>query len=256
MSISRVTLSAAALLTAGFPAIACHPAGAPPAAPEPAPYSGDDGGGAQEGDPPLQPDEGPVEPMSSTPSSDSAGPGGDSTERDPPPAEDGTSAAPPPIDVGTTWSASGWMGCGEFGEPFVNFTQNWRTNPKSPPACIKIRTEPCPGKPADKRSFAGIYWLYRPNDWHKGADLTGYSKLTFWARGETGTEMVEFKIGGQDDSDTRTIGETPLEKAWKQYAIDLSGMDLKHIAGGFAWVTSMKNNPSGATFYLDDVRIE
>jgi hypothetical protein len=148
------------------------------------------------------------------------------------------------------WSPSGWMGCGELGEKHVNFTRNWRTNSHTEPTSIKVVYKPC------SKGWAGIYWLNRPDDWKTGADLTGYTKLTLWARGETGTEMVEFKFGTEKDSGTGTTGDVSLTREWKPYAIPLTGVDLSRIAGGFAWVASNKNNPSGLTFYVDDVVYE
>mgnify|MGYP001585473654 CR=1 FL=1 len=44
-----------------------------------------------------------------------------------------------------------------------------------------------------------------------------------------------------------------LTKDWKDYEIDLTGLDLSYIIGGFVWAAKADDNPEGAVFYLDDV---
>ena len=112
--------------------------------------------------------------------------------------------------------------------------------------------------------WAGVYWQNPANNWgdrQGGYDLTGATKLTFWARGENGGERIEeFKIGGLTgtyaDSDIAGIGPVLLTAEWKQYEIDLRGKDISYISGGFCWATNLDVNPGGATFYLDDIRYE
>lgn len=112
--------------------------------------------------------------------------------------------------------------------------------------------------------WAGMYWQNPPNNWGTrpgGYDLTGATKLTFWARGEKGGERIEeFKLGGitgeYADTDVAGIGPVVLTTEWQQYTIDLTDKDLTSISGGFCWATNLDVNPDGATFYLDDIRYE
>ena len=113
--------------------------------------------------------------------------------------------------------------------------------------------------------WAGLYWQNPPYNWgYKkggGLDLTGAAKLTFWARGEHGGEVIEtFQVGGIrgafKDSDTASIGPVVLTTEWKKYEIDLQGKDLSRISGGFCWTTNLDVNPNGAIFYLDDIWFE
>jgi len=112
--------------------------------------------------------------------------------------------------------------------------------------------------------WAGVFWQDPPNNWGEkngGFDLTGAGKLTFWARGAKGGEVIkEFKVGGikgnYADSDEITMGPVTLDKTWKQYAIGLKERDLTAISGGFCWATDLDSNPDGLTFYLDDIRFE
>jgi hypothetical protein len=90
--------------------------------------------------------------------------------------------------------------------------------------------------------------------------LAGATTLTFWARGEKGGEQVEFFLAGvggpygdsaprRPDAGTRTT----LTQAWQRYSIDLTGMNLSYVIGGFGWLADTLHNPDGATFYLDEV---
>lgn len=116
------------------------------------------------------------------------------------------------------------------------------------------------------RKWAGVYWQNPPDNWGDrkgGYDLTGATRLSFWARGEMGGERIEeFRVGGlgstamYPDSDAAFIGPVLLTSAWKQYVIDLRGKDLSSISGGFAWVANVDANLHHCTFYLDDIRFE
>ena len=104
-----------------------------------------------------------------------------------------------------------------------------------------------------------------------GFNLTGAKRLTFWARGKEGGEKVDFfafgvgrdPITGEpiapypDSSPEKSLGYITLTKEWKQYTLDLTGVDLSYVLGGFGWVTNApKNNDKTITFYLDDIRYE
>ena len=158
---------------------------------------------------------------------------------------------------GNHYISSGWMG--DYGD--LSYNDSYGENPHSGTSCIKIVYRPDVSQGA---RWAGIYWQSPANNWGErkgGYDITGATKLTFWARGEIGGERIEeFKIGGisgaYPDSDTATIGPIVLTKEWKQYEIDLTGKDLSYISGGFCWSTNLDVNPDGCTFYFDDIRYE
>ncbi|MCB4756047.1 MAG: hypothetical protein LHV69_03290 [Elusimicrobia bacterium] len=120
--------------------------------------------------------------------------------------------------------------------------------------------------PKGSEGWAGIFWLTPPNNWGtvKGAgyDLSQAKRLTFWVRGEKGGEIItEVKLGGiaggpYPDSDMASLGPLELSTDWDQYAIDLSGKDLRHIIAGFAFVVRRADNPRGAVFYFDEIVFE
>ena len=152
---------------------------------------------------------------------------------------------------------SGWMG----DTADVTFDDVWQENPNSGKTCVKITYS---SNASGGNRWAGLYWQNPANNWGKkkgGFDLTGATKLTFWARGEKGGERIEeFKMGGitgdYPDSDASGINGVILTKEWKQYTIDLGGKDLSYVSGGFCWATNLDVNPEGCTFYLDDIIYE
>lgn len=114
-------------------------------------------------------------------------------------------------------------------------------------------------------AWSGLYWLEPANNWGDkgfGFNLTGAERLSFWARGETGNEVInDFLVGGVhgrdiEDSDTISTGPIQLTTEWTQYVIDLEGADLSNIIGGFAFTVSKGNNPTGCVFYLDHIVFE
>jgi hypothetical protein len=152
---------------------------------------------------------------------------------------------------------SGWMG--DYGDLRVNVKDV--TNPHSLPSNIKISYT---AKGKNGAGWAGVYWQQPANNWgtaNAGYNLTGAKRLTFWARGGKGNEVInEFKVGGIQgeyaDTDVAGIGPVKLTTAWKQYTIDLTGKDLSRIAGGFCWAASADENPDGFDIFLDDIMFE
>ena len=166
------------------------------------------------------------------------------------------------VDIQTLFTPSGWMGDGEYGRKYIDFSGSDTTAPHSPPSSAKVTYTFGPSR------WAGIYWQNEPDNWgdKPGANYSGkkMSKLTFWARGETGNEVVEFKSGGIDNSTKKyrdsfvvTIGRQSLTKKWKQYEINLSTANLNSVIGAFCWVASADyNSGKQMTFYLDDIVLQ
>ena len=162
------------------------------------------------------------------------------------------------VNVQDAFFPSGWMG--DWGDIILDDAST--DNPHSEPTCIKITYS---AVKSQGEGWAGIYWQYPDKNWGdkpEGQDLTGVTKLTFWARGEKGGEKAEFKVGGITGKYPDSIrppvstGIIVLSDKWQQYTIDLAGKDLSHVIGGFCWVTNKNQNPQGCTIYLDDIRYE
>jgi hypothetical protein len=158
---------------------------------------------------------------------------------------------------------------GRMGPPLsaVSVNYNWNSSdcyPRS--ACIKNSFE------AIGHNWGGIYWQYPENNWGTvpivGRDLSGFTQIVFWAKGQGGGEKIEFFALGigrdrssgnpitpyPDSSPVVTIGFQTLSAEWVQYRIDLRGKDLSYVVGGFGWVTNSSANPQGAEFFLDAIK--
>lgn len=162
-----------------------------------------------------------------------------------------------PVDVIADFVFAGWMG-----DQSITLDDGCTENPHSPPTCVKITYRP------GGQGWAGIYAQYNvqgPGNWgdRPGKNLTGYTKLVWYAKGETGNEMVEFKAGGIDasgkqyrDSFEVTKGTVRLNTNWTRYELDLTNYDLSSVIGGFCWVATARSNPNGLTFYVDSITYE
>jgi len=155
---------------------------------------------------------------------------------------------------------SGWMPATAARDLKVNI--NSKETPLSGDTCIRFEYSNKSGT-----RWAGVYWQNPANNWGTvpgaGYDLRGATKITFWARGEKGGEVInEFKMGGiasgeYIDTDSASAGPIQLSKDWKKYEIDLRGKDLSYIIGGFGWATNIDvNDPNGIVFYVDEIKYE
>lgn len=157
---------------------------------------------------------------------------------------------------------SGWMG----GTSSISYDGNWTKDYHDGTSCIKITFT------AYGNNWAGIYWQNPENNWGThtagGYDLSGATKITFWAKGEKGGEQIEFFAGGigwntdtgekekqyPDSFPKTSIDYQELTNFWKEYTIPLTSQDLNYVIGGFGWVTNSTKNPNGATFFLDNIK--
>lgn len=160
-------------------------------------------------------------------------------------------------DLANHYIPSGYMG--DYSA--IKMDQYWAGDPHRRATCIKVVYS---GAAPEGAGWAGVYWLDPVDNWGTvpgptGYDLSQATKLTFWVRGQTGVEHIQFLAGGivgaHGDS-LQPAAKTPvitLPTTWQQVTIPLAKANLTHIIGGFGWVASAQDNPAGATFYLDDI---
>ncbi|MBU1999146.1 MAG: hypothetical protein ABIG46_06615 [Candidatus Omnitrophota bacterium] len=153
---------------------------------------------------------------------------------------------------------SGWMG--DYSD--VKLNDQSADNPHSGASCIQFSYS---AKRSQGNGWVGVYWQNPANNWGNkkgGFDLTGMTKLTFWARGAKGGEIIQkFLVGGINkgtypDTTSVEMGPVELTNTWKQYTVNLAGKDLSYINGAFSWSTTADLNSEGCTFYLDDIKFE
>ncbi len=159
------------------------------------------------------------------------------------------------------YAPSGWMG--DYGD--VKMNDQSTEDPHSGSTCIEFEYT---AKRSQGKEWVGVYWQNPANNWGSkkgGYDLTGMTKLTFWARGAKGGEVIEkVKVGGigiepkntYPDSVDAQMGPIELTDVWKQYTINLAGKDLSCVSGGFSWITTADLNLEGAKFFIDDIKFE
>ena len=127
---------------------------------------------------------------------------------------------------------SGWMG--DYGD--IKLNDQSTDNPHSGKTSMQFAYS---GKKSQGQGWAGVWWQNPANNWGSkkgGFDLTGMTKLTFWARGAKGGEAIQkFMMGGIKGTYADSVNiESPgieLTDAWKQYTINLAGKDLSYISG-------------------------
>ncbi len=158
---------------------------------------------------------------------------------------------------GNHYIPSGYMG--DYND--VRLNEEYTENVKEGKTCIQVIYT---ADKSQKKGWVGVYWQNPANNWgtkQGGYDLSAMNKLTFWARGEYGDEIIaKFIVGGIKGSyaDTTEVdfGPVQLSDEWQQYTINLVGKDLSYISGGFAFILQAGQNPDGCTFYLDDIKLE
>lgn len=162
-----------------------------------------------------------------------------------------------PFELETQFYPSGWMGDGEFGTKYLFFRREWSTVDGKNVIVIRIEYHQGP------KGWAGIYWQYPDKNWGKkpGKSLLGAKRISFYAKGERGGEIVEFKSGGiagdrYQDSFEKSLGKQRLSNTWTKYVIDLSKEDLSSVIGVFAWVAAGSDNSGHVITYIANLIVE
>jgi hypothetical protein len=150
------------------------------------------------------------------------------------------------------YAPSGWIGNTDA----IRIAPDDTSNPKS--GRFALRCEYVAGE-----GFGGIVWQSPANDWGDlpgGFDLRSAKRLTFWARGASGGETVDFSAGvlppekAFGDSARVELKSVRLTRDWKQYTIDLAGNDMSRIKTGFGWSTAGRGEAT--VFFLDQIQYE
>jgi exo-beta-1,3-glucanase (GH17 family) len=149
----------------------------------------------------------------------------------------------------------------------ISLTECWLQNPHSGSTSIRIEYH------HDSAFYGGgVYWVDPAESWGDrpgGIDLTGVTRLTFWARSDTPGVPVRFLVGGVgykawDGASlcSQPTGSYPdsvcpkieqvftLGSDWQQYVINLFFIprDYRRTVGGFGFYASQN-----VILYLDDI---
>jgi len=152
---------------------------------------------------------------------------------------------------------SGWMG--QYGGSSLSIDKKCTTDPYEGYYCLKFEkdnTETWAGcwvQQLGADPSEAVRWSYGEGI---GANLTGATKLTFWAKCDT-TTTINFGYGygspnDPDDSSAVDLNNQSVGTEWTKYEISLSGKDMTHINGLFYFSTSATT----MTLYLDNIQYE
>ena len=131
-----------------------------------------------------------------------------------------------------------------------------KDNPHSGTSCIKIVYN-------TGGAWGGIAWMNPAGNWagaKGGFNLKGATKLTFWARTDTGGEKFGIGYGGMVDAShdyfdsSKGSQDFTVTKDWAQYTLDLTGKNMDHIVAGLVTVWGGPGHPFN--LYLDDIQYE
>lgn len=163
------------------------------------------------------------------------------------------------VGLDTWFAPAGWMGDAQVGRKYVQVDNASQDNPHSAPTCYKWTYRP------GELGWAAVGWQFPEGNFgnQPGRDLTGFSKVTVWLRGERGNEMLVLKAGGHTSPSAKYPASfealpvsATLSREWQKFEVRLSGK-LSNIPCGFVWVATRQDNPSGpVVFYLDDLQVE
>jgi hypothetical protein len=163
-----------------------------------------------------------------------------------------------PFYLETQFIPSGWMGDGEQRTTFISLSSVKVDFNGTEKVVTKFEYRPGP------KGWGGIYWQYPDGNWgdQPGKSLIGAKEIAFWARGENGGEIVEFKAGGvsgkrYEDTFDVSLGKVELSKDWQEFAINLSNQDLSNVIGAFASIIAAGDNGSqNVTIYIADLQVK
>ena len=127
------------------------------------------------------------------------------------------------------------------------------TSPKFGSECIKVEFS---GTKSNDSLHSIVWQQAKPV---AAYDLTGATKLTFWARGVLSGEKLKFGIGSPDalkkDASTakKEMGFS-LGNVWTKYEMDLSNLDLRRVEDAFYMTIVDADRPM--TCYIDGITFE
>jgi hypothetical protein len=152
-----------------------------------------------------------------------------------------------------TYSSTGRMG----NKGALQLDESWNTEPHSGTTCIYVRY-------SDSGDWVTAAWQHPAQNWGEvagGFDLSKARKLTFWAKGESGGEKVNFMVGMEQsqnavsrDSLRTSTGVIRLKKEWKKYTIPIEEFDRSRLITGFLFGIEGQGKP--VVFCLDDIQFE
>lgn len=154
-----------------------------------------------------------------------------------------------PLTVDDWFAAGGYMGDGEQPGAVVDDEECAATRPGGGRGlCHRFTWDPATA------GWAGVYWQHPEGNWGAMPGLpapTGATRVTFYAWGAQGGEVVSFMVGMADPDGFEVKQDVVLTATPAQYTLDLSDAVYDRVIGGFGWVSEGSAVP--VEFYVDDI---
>lgn len=180
-----------------------------------------------------------------------------------------------PVVVDAVFAASGFEGAGQYAPASTLLTPHAagdsatcdgrRASASARGNCHSFTFEPSLNTVMPSVGWTAVLWQYPASNWGALPGLNmapGATKVSFYARGKNGGEMVTFGAGNDNVNKTTpnaTFGDTfavqqalTLTTDWQQYSLPLDaqpyGSGGNGVLGGFSVAVA-----AAGTFYIDDI---
>jgi hypothetical protein len=170
---------------------------------------------------------------------------------------------PLPVTISEHYIPGGYMGDGASSPTtiMISLTNCRQPRPRDATGdCYRTTYMPA------AQGWAGIYWQYPERNWGTSPGKlieAGATKVTFYAAGLNGGEVLEFLAGGIDDprfpyrDSFKVTKKLTLTTTLTRYEIDISGRTYDPgVIGAFAWTFDTRGSRAPMEFYLDTIRWE
>lgn len=171
-----------------------------------------------------------------------------------------------PMKLGTDPEFAAYHPTGKLGDlDAVEIEAADAPNPATGNEGVRIRFAPR----RTAGGWAGVVFQYPEHNWgeQRGRDLTGATKITFWARAnrpvEAGFRVGATRSGAFHDSIPPIDRRATLSKQWQAFTISLRGApprgaatqrpDLSSISGVLSVTVDFAANPHSATIEISDL---
>jgi hypothetical protein len=166
-----------------------------------------------------------------------------------------------PMKLGADAEFASYHPTGKLGDVAAVEIESAATpNPATGTEGVRIRFQPRKAT----TGWAGAAFQYPEHNWGEkpGRDLTGATKITFWARADrpmdVGFRVSVIQSGTFRDSMSPIDRRMTLNEQWQQFTISLAGMstgrpDLSSILGVLSVSVNFATNPHPATIEISDI---
>ena len=131
--------------------------------------------------------------------------------------------------------------------PTFSWVEHCDDRPHSGKYCLKWDYKASKEKPAYI-----LDWRFKQSE---GFDINDFEKLSFWARGRNGREIICVYVD-YGAKETRFFTRIKLTDQWREYSINFGLRKVPTLPCYLAIGVLESDDPNGCTFFLDDIAFE